>query len=230
MKLAELLALRKDLNAKLARLTFDRLSLPAQQVKSVNVPQMDALDKTLSDIAYKPVLAVMGERHHVSKRLALIDGYVQAANAGTILSIPSTVGTDFLTQHSSATKEVMLFEALLLRKHAKAMVETLTFLTNNALKENRIERQTIPGANPNGLDRVSITTNSFLLSEATQALGFWQKSLRCLDTAIQERNWTVDINVSLGVTQEYDPQSYLTPQVVSGPTFPPSSVPPLTPA
>jgi chromosome segregation ATPase len=90
-------------------------------------------------------------------------------------------------------------EALVLRKHLEAKVKQLEPLKvqgENGLFELKIQRQQV---NEN-VDEVKMQVPKVTLADVTAEYDKYSKTLRQLDTAIQEANWTNELTVELDKT------------------------------
>lgn len=219
MKIAEALSLRKGLNTQVTRLSIGEhcLALPVTKTYEKNVGQMDSPAAFLEEVKafQKPVMAIIGELYHYSRCLAALDDAIQQANCTLSVSLPTSVNGAYSGTHTGSMQSMTVNDALLLGKQAKQMVDALKNVVARAIKDPKINRAALPGANPNGLDKVSVVVNNFDLAEAYKALAFWEKSLRLVDTAIQQSNWTNDIDVPQWITESYDPAKLLGIQAIA---------------
>ena len=96
---------------------------------------------------------------------------------------------------------VKLAEALLRRKELQGKVDQLRALKDAELVEIRGKRVNITDA----VDEVTAAVLRFHLSELTQAFDWHARQLRLVDAAIQQANWTTDIEVAESVHGEFVP-------------------------
>lgn len=219
MKIAEALSLRKALNTTVARLSIAEtcLAFPVTKTYEKNIGQMDSPAALLEETKtyQKPVMTIVGELYHYSRCLSALDDLIQQANCSLSVSLPTSVDTFYSGAHVGTMRSVTVNDALLLGKHAKFMVDAMTTVISRAIKEPKISRAGLPGANPNALDKVSVVVNTFDLAEAHKAKAYWEKSLRTIDTAIQQSNWLNEIDVQQWVTEAYDPAKLVAVQAVA---------------
>jgi ribosome-associated translation inhibitor RaiA len=84
-------------------------------------------------------------------------------------------------------------EALVLRKHLEAKVEQLKPLKingDNGLFELKIERTKVSEE----VDEAKIQIPKVSLKEVTKEYDMYSKALRELDTAVQQANWTAEVD------------------------------------
>lgn len=213
MKIAEALSLRKELNKEFDRLTSGGTASYTTTFAKIWEKTMGLMDSPapfLEEVkaAAKPAMVMIGAAHHTSRCLATLDDIIQQSNCTTIIRLPTSVDLDYSGQHVMTNRSVNVNDALLLGKHANVIVALLTVMVNSAMKEPKITKSPLPGANAANLEKVQIQYNSFDLAEATRVLDFWRKSLRSVDMAIQQSNWTTDVDVPLWVSEAYDPKKH----------------------
>lgn len=211
MKVAEALSLRKELNREFDRLTTGgtaSYTTPFAKTWEKTMGLMESPQPFLEEVKglAKPAMMMIGAAHHTSRCLTTLDDIIQQSNCTTIIQLPTSVDLDYAAagQHVSTTRSVNVNDALLLGKHAKVIVALLTVMVNSGMKEPKISKSPLPGANTANLEKVQIQYNSFDLAEATRVLDFWRKSLRSIDMAIQQANWTTDVDVPQFVSEAYD--------------------------
>ena len=94
-----------------------------------------------------------------------------------------------------------LAEALLRRKELQGKVDRI-----GAIKEKGdiFEVRTQRRAAHEGIDDVIATIPKLSLAEVTQEYDFYAKRLRLIDAAIQQANWTMDIDVQAIVNDDFE--------------------------
>jgi len=87
-------------------------------------------------------------------------------------------------------------EALVLRKHLEQKVEQLKPLKmagDQGIFELKVERKKVTDE----VDEVKMQVPKITLAEVTKEYDMYSKALRQLDTAIQQANWTAEVDVTL---------------------------------
>ena len=87
-------------------------------------------------------------------------------------------------------------EALVLRKHLEQKVEQpkpLKMAGDQGIFELKVERKKVTDE----VDEVKMQVPKITLAEVTKEYDMYSKALRQLDTAIQQANWTAEVDVTL---------------------------------
>lgn len=87
--------------------------------------------------------------------------------------------------------KVKLAEALLRRKELQQKVDQLRQINVDGLFEVRVERKNVTDS----VDDVAAKVPKITLAEITAGYDFYSKQLRLIDAAIQQANWTTEIEV-----------------------------------
>jgi len=92
-----------------------------------------------------------------------------------------------------------LAEALLRRKELQGKIDRIA-----DIKEKDIfEVKTVRKLAHEGIDDIIAQVPKLSLAEVNQEYDFYAKRLRLIDAAIQQANWTVDIDVDSCVNEDY---------------------------
>lgn len=97
---------------------------------------------------------------------------------------------------------IKLAEALLRRKELQQKVDQLMSIRQSDLFEVKVTRK----AAHEGIDDVIAKVPKLTASQVTQEHDFYARRLRLIDAAIQQANWTTEIDVSSGVMEDYTKQ------------------------
>lgn len=93
-----------------------------------------------------------------------------------------------------------LAEALLRRKELSEKVKMLAQLKAASLFETKVVRKNVT----ENVDDLTVTMCKLTASQVTAEFDFYSRQLRLIDAAIQQANWTVEINVNgSDVTGDY---------------------------
>ena len=87
-----------------------------------------------------------------------------------------------------------LAEALLLRKELQSKVDRLKAIDNKAMFETKTGR----GAVADGFNEMIAEVSKISFQQFTHCYDWHAKQLRLVDAAIQQANWTVDIEADVG--------------------------------
>ena len=87
-----------------------------------------------------------------------------------------------------------LAEALLLRKELQQKVDRLKAIDNKAMFETKTGR----GAVTDGFNDMIAEVSKISFQQFTHCYDWHAKQLRLVDAAIQQANWTVDIDAEVG--------------------------------
>lgn len=208
MKLAAALQLRKQLMAA----KEINHNVPLDQSVSIDMKKFNGVNEEIKALSYYPIMDVIGPMQYNKLATQILDATVHRVNTQTELVVPVAILlNDYETTHNpknvdwSQVTVVSLDLALLRRTYLQAMVEKLTFYCDNALKEPTLtEDRMRPGASLAGYEpRSTLKYNSFLREEAVRALNFYQARLGRLDIAIQEKNWSVDVEIPGWIQDHY---------------------------
>jgi hypothetical protein len=85
-----------------------------------------------------------------------------------------------------------LADALLRRKELQEKVDRINLIKEKDIYEVKTTRRQVH----EGVDDVITAVPKLTLSEVNKEYDFYAKRLRLIDAAIQQTNWTTDINVS----------------------------------
>lgn len=92
-----------------------------------------------------------------------------------------------------AAKKLKIAEALLLRKQLQAKVDQLTPLRNvgiNGVFDQQVVRKNVT----ENVDELTITTPRITLADITRTYDHYASELRKIDAAIQQANWTAEVD------------------------------------
>ncbi|MHC4464912.1 MAG: DIP1984 family protein [Planctomycetota bacterium] len=92
-----------------------------------------------------------------------------------------------------------LAEALLRRKELQEKVARIQTVKDKDIFEVRTQRKQAH----EGIDDVIAAVPKLILAEVTQEYDFYAKRLRLIDAAIQQANWTTEIDVDTCVNDDY---------------------------
>ena len=96
--------------------------------------------------------------------------------------------------------KIKLAEALLRRKELAAKVAQTGAVKNASIFETKIQRKQI---NEN-IDDIVATVAKLTLSQVTAEHDHYSRALRLVDAAIQQTNWTAEIEVDARSMQSFD--------------------------
>ena len=92
-----------------------------------------------------------------------------------------------------------LAEALLRRKELQGKIDRIADIKEKDIFEVKTGRK----AAHEGIDDIIAQVPKLSLAEVNQEYDFYAKRLRLIDAAIQQANWTVDIDVDSCVNEDY---------------------------
>jgi hypothetical protein len=92
-----------------------------------------------------------------------------------------------------------LAEALLRRKELQGKLDRIALVKDKDIFEVKTGRK----AAHEGIDDIIAQVPKLALAEVTQEYDFYAKRLRLIDAAIQQANWTTDIEVDGIVDQDF---------------------------
>lgn len=213
MKLAEALALRKELSDRFKKLVGNlQFSGPIVQQITVRVKLTEAAsDKIKVETKLVPTMALLAERHYICSRIARLDNIIHTVNTGNVLPIPLSVGYEFLAVgHVQATKNITVDQCLGLRAFTEQMVINLQALASAYIDQPQAQ-STVITAQPESLNQVVTKLSTWDPNEMRRVANFFSHQLRVLDTAIQQFNWTTEVQVPADIAQAFDPAPYLNP-------------------
>lgn len=95
--------------------------------------------------------------------------------------------------------KIKLAEALLLRKQFMGKVAQLSTIKDRDLFELKAKRVNIT----DNLDDITAQVPLLSAAQVTQEYDWYSKQLRLVDAAIQQANWTVEIDVSGEAVEGY---------------------------
>ena len=96
-------------------------------------------------------------------------------------------------------QKIKLAEALLRRKELQAKVAILSAFKNNNLYTKTVNRVKVE----QGIDELTITSPVLDLAEVTHEYDWHAKQLRLVDAAIQQCNWTAEVDVDPEVMADF---------------------------
>lgn len=94
--------------------------------------------------------------------------------------------------------KIKLAEALLRRKELQQRVERIQNIKSHDVFEVKVTRK----AAHEGVDDIVAQVPKLTLSEVTKEYDYYAKQLRLIDAAIQNANWTTDIEATDSVMQD----------------------------
>jgi len=92
-----------------------------------------------------------------------------------------------------------LAEALLRRKELQGKVDRIQSIKQQDIFETKVQRRQAH----EGIDDVIAAIPKLTLAEVTAEYDFYAKKLRLIDAAIQQANWTVEIECDGNVLDDY---------------------------
>lgn len=95
--------------------------------------------------------------------------------------------------------KIKLAEALLRRKELQTKVEQLKNIDARALYEVKASRRQVTDS----LDDIVAEVPKLTASQVTQEIDWHARQLRLIDAAIQQANWTVDIEVQESTMSDF---------------------------
>ena len=98
--------------------------------------------------------------------------------------------------------KVILAEALLRRKELQGKVDVLKQIQDKNLFELKVNRQSV---NDN-VDNIVAQVPKLTASQVTAEFDWHARQLRLVDAAIQQANWTAQIEVNSSVMGDYKPE------------------------
>lgn len=136
--------------------------------------------------------------HHLPRSSAAEHSPVKRNVVG---SIPTEAAILFLTTigENIIMIKVKLADALLRRKELQQKIDVLKNVDAKALYELRVERIKVSDS----LDEVRAAVPKLTASQVTQEIDWHSRQLRLIDSAIQQANWTCEIEVAPSTMQQY---------------------------
>jgi hypothetical protein len=101
--------------------------------------------------------------------------------------------------------KIKLAEALLRRKELQEKVDRLRQIDQKELYEIRAKRVNVTDS----IDDVTANVPKMTLAEFTRGFDYHAKHLRLVDAAIQQANWTTEIDVDDDSMKDYEPDAAL---------------------
>jgi len=98
--------------------------------------------------------------------------------------------------------KILLAEALLRRKELSAKVVVLSQIKSEAWFDVRVKRVNVA----DGIDEVTALVPKLSAGELTQEFDYHARQLRLVDAAIQQANWTTEIEVNDIVMKDFVPK------------------------
>jgi hypothetical protein len=98
--------------------------------------------------------------------------------------------------------KIKLAEALLRRKELNGKVDMLRSIQDKDLFEVKAQRRPVTDS----LDDVVAQVPKLTASQVTAEFDFYARQLRLIDAAIQQANWTVDVELKDTVMGDYKKQ------------------------
>jgi len=95
--------------------------------------------------------------------------------------------------------KIKLAEALLRRKELQGKVDILKQIKDKDLFEVKVSRQSVS----EGIDNIVAQVPLLKVSQVTSEFDWHARQLRFVDAAIQQANWTTEIEVNDTVLQDY---------------------------
>jgi len=92
-----------------------------------------------------------------------------------------------------------LAEALLRRKELQGKVDRIKGIAEKDIFEVKVQRRLAH----EGIDDVIAQIPKLTLAEVNQEYDFYAKRLRLIDAAIQQANWTTDIEIDESVCKDF---------------------------
>ncbi len=97
---------------------------------------------------------------------------------------------------------IKLAEALLRRKELQEKVDVLRHIKTENLFEVKVQRRQVH----EGIDDVIAQVPKLTAAEVTQEFDWHARQLRLVDAAIQQANWTTEIEVNDTVMKDFEPK------------------------
>lgn len=98
--------------------------------------------------------------------------------------------------------KIKLAEALLRRKELQGKVDMLKQIKDKDLFEVKAQRKQVT----DNIDDIVAMVPKLTASQVTAEFDFYARQLRLVDTAIQQANWTVEVEVQDTVMGDYKKQ------------------------
>ncbi len=95
--------------------------------------------------------------------------------------------------------KIKLAEALLRRKELQGKVDVLKQIQDKDLFEIKTNRQAVT----ENIDNIVVQVPKLTAKQVTAEFDFYARQLRLVDAAIQQANWTVEIEVNDTVMGDY---------------------------
>lgn len=95
--------------------------------------------------------------------------------------------------------KIKLAEALLRRKELQGKVDVLKQIQDKDLFEIKTSRQAVT----ENIDNIVVQVPKLTAKQVTAEFDFYARQLRLVDAAIQQANWTVEIEVNDTVMGDY---------------------------
>jgi len=96
-------------------------------------------------------------------------------------------------------QKIKLAEALLRRKELKEKVMLLTVIKKEALFEVKVQRKNVTDS----VDDIIALVPKLTVGQVTSEYDWHARQLRLVDAAIQQTNWTAEVDVQESVMQDY---------------------------
>lgn len=108
-----------------------------------------------------------------------------------------------IRENEEKLMKVKLAEALLRRKELQGKVDVLSQIKDKDLFEVKARRQQVA----EGIDDVVAQVPKLTASQVTQEYDWHARQLRLVDAAIQQANWTCEVEVHDDSMTDYAPKS-----------------------
>ncbi len=95
--------------------------------------------------------------------------------------------------------KIKLAEALLRRKELQGKVDTLKTIDDKRMYEIKVNRQSVS----DGIDNVVAQVPKIKMEQLTASLDWHSRRLRLVDAAIQQANWSTEIDVEDSVMSDF---------------------------
>ena len=95
--------------------------------------------------------------------------------------------------------KIKLAEALLRRKELQQKLDVLRQVDAKALYEVKMQRRSVTDS----VDDIVAQVPKLTASQVTQEYDYYARRLRLVDAAIQQANWTTEIEANASVIEDY---------------------------
>ncbi len=95
--------------------------------------------------------------------------------------------------------KIKLAEALLRRKELQGKVDALKAINVQGLFETKVQRQNVTDS----VDNVVAQVPKIKIEQVTVSFDWHSRRLRLIDAAIQQANWSTDIDIEESVMTDY---------------------------